>query len=203
MLRLLSALCFPLLFLIACQPRTTPENKGDFPGFSEEDLNRMMQRQNLGRTATPQQKSLPEMIAQMETSLVQYPKDTTLLYNLAKLTYQQYQVDSSKQWLQKTVHYYSQVLALAPTYEQGRPYYNRMLAAMGQGRYEAALKDLNSFVQINQNQIPINHRAMKAEILFQQGKHAVACAVYQEAKVVAERDSLPTGQEEEWAKRCP
>lgn len=200
MLRLLSALCFLTLFLTACQSGVSPDKDEDFPGFNEEDLNRMMQRQN---PAVPQQKSLPEMIAQMEASVIQFPEDTVMLYNVAKLSYQQYQADSSEQWLQKSIGYYGRVLDVDPTYEEGRPYYNRMLAQLDQGKYEAALQDLNRFVSVNNNQIPVNHQAMKAEILFQQGKQDAACLVYKEAKLIAERDSLPTGQETIWAKRCP
>lgn len=203
MLRLLSALCSLLLFLTACQTGENPQKEDDFPEFSEEQLNQMMKRQNLGGSAMPQQKTVPEMIAQMEISLAKFPDDTTMAYNLAKLTYEQYQADSSEQWLQKSVNYYSKVLELAPNYEQGRPYYNRMLVRLAQKNYEAALKDLNAFVRINQNQIPVNHKAMQAEILFQQGQLSTACAIYQEAKLIAERDSLPTGQEAIWAERCP
>jgi tetratricopeptide (TPR) repeat protein len=179
------------------------QNEDDFPGFSEEQLNEIMKRQNFGASAAPQQKTLPELIAQMEVSLAQFPDDTTMAYDLAKLTYEQYQADSSEQWLQKAVNYYNKVLDLDANYEQGRPYYNRMLARLAQKNYEAALKDLNAFVRVNQNQIPINHQAMRAEILFQQGQLSAACAVYQEAKLIAERDSLPTGQEALWAERCP
>lgn len=203
MLRLLSALCFLILFLTACQSGEAPKEEEEFPGFKEEDLNRMMQRQNFGGAAVPKQQSLPELIAQMEMSLVQYPEDTTMWYNLAKLNYQQYETDSSAQALQKTIQYYSRVLELDPSYEQGRPHYNRMLARMVQGNYKAALEDLDDFVRVNQGQIPVNHQAMRANILFQQGKLDAACVVYQEAKVVAERDSLPTGLDETWDKRCP
>ena len=200
MLRLLSALCFLTLFLTACQSGVSPDKEEDFPGFNEADLNRMMQRQN---PAAPQQKSLPEMIAQMEASVIQFPEDTIMLYNVAKLSYQQYQADSSEQWLQKSIGYYGRVLDVDPTYEEGRPYYNRMLAQLDQGKYEAALQDLNHFVRVNKNQIRVNHQAMKAEILFQQGKLDAACLVYKEAKLVAARDSLPTCQETIWTKRCP
>ncbi|MFK7798183.1 MAG: hypothetical protein AB8E82_12070 [Aureispira sp.] len=203
MLRLLSTLCLLLLFLAACQVGQQPQEEEDFPGFSAEQLDQMMKRQNLGASAVPQQKTIPEMIAQMEVSLAQFPDDTTILYNLAKLSYEQYQTDSSEQWLLKSVHYYSKVLELAPNYEQGRPYYNRMLIRLAQKNYDAALNDLNAFVRVNQNQIPVNHQAMRAEILFQQGQLSTACAVYQEAKLIAERDSLPTGQEALWAERCP
>ncbi|MGH1337004.1 MAG: tetratricopeptide repeat protein [Aureispira sp.] len=202
MLRLLSALCFLTLFLTACELGTAPDNEEDFPSFSEDDLDRMMQRQNPAG-AMPQQKSLPEMIAQMEASIIQFPEDTTMLYNLAKLNYQQYQADSSEQYLQQAIGYYGRVLAFDPNYEEGRPYYNRMLAQLDQGQYEEALQDLNRFVEVNQDRIPVNHQAMKAEILFQQGKLVAACLVYKEAKLVAERDSLPTGQEVLWTKRCP
>lgn len=203
MLRLLWALCFLILFLTACQSGSAPNEEQDFPNFSEEQLHQMMMRQNPGAAALPQQKSLPEMIAQMEASLVQYPKDTTMYYNLAKLTYQQYQADKGQQWLQKTIQYYDKVLSLDATYEGGRPYYNRMLAKMEQENYEGALQDLSTFVQINQGQIPVNHQAMQAKILFQQGKLEAACAVYKEAKLVEEQDSLPTGLDASWAERCP
>ncbi len=203
MLRLLGALCFLILFLTACQSGTTPSDDDDFPNFSEQDINNMMQRQNPMMGNAPQQQSVPQMIAQLEASVAQYPDDTTTWYHLAKLSYDQYSADSSEQWLQKSVLYYSRVLDLDPTYEGGRPYYNRMLGQLAQGQYEAALKDLDQFVRINQDRIRINHRATKATILFQQGKLDAACAVYQEAKRLAERDSLPTGDEEDWAQRCP
>lgn len=203
MLRLLSTLCSLLLFLAACQVGQKPQEEEDFPGFSAEQLDQMMKRQNLGASATPQQKTVPEMIAQMEVSLAQFPDDTTMAYDLAKLSYEQYQVDSSEQWLQKSANYYSKVLELAPHYEQGRPYYNRMLVRLVQKNYDAALKDLNAFVRVNQNKVPVNHKAMRAEILFQQGQLSAACAVYQQAKLIAARDSLPTGQEALWAERCP
>lgn len=203
MLRLLGALCFLILFLTACQSGTASEEEQDFPNFSEEQLHQMMLQQNPGAAALPQQKSLPEMIAQMEASLVQYPEDTSMYYNLAKLTYQQYQADREQQWLQKTLDYYGKVIALDADYEQGRPYYNRMLARMEQENYEGALQDLNAFVQINQGSIPVNHQAMQAKILFQQGKLEAACAVYQAAKLVEQQDSLPTGLDASWEERCP
>jgi tetratricopeptide (TPR) repeat protein len=203
MLRLLSALCFLSLFLTACLSGNSSENDDDFPAFSEEELHQMMQRQNPMLGQTPQQTSLPNMIAQLEASVAQYPDDTTMLYNLAKLHYQQYTADSSAERLNKTVLYYTKVLDLDPSYEEGRPYYNRHLAALGQGNYKAALNDLSTFVRINKDRIRVNHRASKAEILFQQGKLDAACAVYQEAKTVALRDSLPTGNEKIWEARCP
>lgn len=201
MLRLLSTLCLLLLFLSACQTAEKPSEEDDFPVFSDEQFDQMIKRQNLG--ATPQQKTLVEMITQMEASLAQFPEDTAMTYDLAKMSYEQYLSDSSEQWLQKSVNYYNRVLDLDPNYEQGRPYYNRMLARLAQKNYEAAMKDLNAFVRVNKNQIPVNHKAMRAEILFQQGQVSTACAVYQEAKLIAERDSLPTGQEAVWAERCP
>ena len=203
MLRLLSSLCFLLLFLTACQVGGNTQNEDDFPEFSEEQLNEMMKRQNFGASAVPQQKNLPELIVQMEMAVVQFPDDTMMVYNLAKLSYEQYQADSSEQWLQKSIKYYNKVLDLDPHYEQGRPFYNLMLAQLAQKNYDVALQNLAAFVRINRNRIPVNHKAMQAEILFQRGQLSVACAVYQEAKLIAERDNLPTGQEAIWAERCP
>ena len=199
MLRLLSALCLLSLFLTACLP-TSNTDEEEIPNFDKETIDRMLAQQQGGK---PQQISLTAMIAQAEASIANFPSDTTGWYNLAKLTYEQYLIDSSSQWLQKTITYYGQVVKLDPEYEEGRAYYNRMLAKLQAKQYDQALSDLQQFETTNQARIPINTKAMEAEILFQQGKTTAACQTYQLAQEIALRDNLPTGNEELWTVRCP
>lgn len=198
MVRLWSAMLLFMLILTACQSGQN-ESEGGL-NLTQEQLDRLMQAQSLG--AGQQQVTMSQMIGKMEAALAQQPNDTTLLYDLAKVCYDHYTSDSSTVVLQKSIQYYSRVIELDPNYEEGRAYYNRMLAHWASGNYAAGLKDIENFITVNQERTPVNYRAMQAELLYLQGNIDRACAVFEQAKLVGRRDSLPTGDTTIWVTRC-
>lgn len=201
MSRFMRGILFFMFTLTACHSASTTEDKDEFPEFSQEQLDQMLRNQAMANS-TPQQVTLPQLIAQMEASLAQQPSDTTLLYDLAGMHYQQYTQDSSTQSAQRSVAYYTEVINLDPDFREGRAYYNRMLSRLVLGDYEAALTDIDRFVVINAGQTPVNYPAMQAELLYLKGDEAAACAKFLEALTLAERDSLPAGDTERWKQRC-
>lgn len=198
MVRLWPTILLFMLILTACQSRQNESDKG--LNLSQEQLDRFMQTQL--PSGDQQQVTALQMIGRMEGILTQQPNDTTLLYELAKLCYEHYPDDSNVVVLQKSIQYNSQVIELDPRYKEGRAYYNRMLAHWASGNYAAGLKDIESFVAINQHRTPVNYRAMQAELLYLQGNIDQACAVFGQAKVVAQEDSLPIGDTTVWITRC-
>ncbi|WP_156039749.1 tetratricopeptide repeat protein [Aureispira sp. CCB-QB1] len=205
MLRLSGYLLLLMLFLTACTSNNKDEPKigaDGFPEFTEEQLQEMIKNHPKSQQPMPAQESSNQIIEKMESFLAKDPDDIATNYNLAKLHYQKYMEDSLVEAIQKALPYYNKVIALQADYEEGRPYYNRMLCYLNTGEYDAALNDLDRFVAINQNRTPVNHESMRAEILFQKGLEVEACAVYQKALVRYQQDSLPIHNEKFWNKRC-
>ena len=198
MVRLWKGILLFMLILTACQSMQK-DAKEDLE-ISPEQLEKLIETQ----TTNGQQKqvSLPQFITQMEASLAQQPEDTALIYELAKVCYQQYIVDSAQFFLQKSKIYYDQVLEIDANYEMGKTYYNRMLVQGELGNYEAGLKDIASFVAINRGRTPVNHQAMEAELLYQQGNIDRACAVFEQAVAVAKAKNFPVGNTAIWEDRC-
>lgn len=197
--RFLIGMLLLLYILTGCQ--STPNDEEAGLELSQEQLDRLLQSQVA--KAGPKQVSFPQIIAQMQGTLAQQPGDTALLYGLGKVHYQYYLEDSNQQLLQQCVDYYTQVLQIDPQYEEGRAYYNRMLARLALGAYDPALEDLEAFVQTNAGRTPVNHQSMQAELLYQKGELEQACAVFAAAQTVAEEEGLPIDQPERWKTRCP
>lgn len=205
MLRLSSYLLLLMLFLTACTSNTKDEQKigeDGFPEFSEEQLQEMMKNHPQAQKPLSPQKSTDQMIQKMEDFLEKNPTDISTNYNLAKLHYQKYMKDSLPATCKKTISFYTKVIDLQGDYEEGRPYYNRMLCYLNNKQYDAALNDLDRFVAINQDRTPVNYQSMRAEILFQKGNKVAACSAYQTALVRYEKDSLPIHNEVFWKERC-
>lgn len=187
-----------MVILTACQSEQNTSDEG--LEISPEQLDRLIQTQL--PSGGPQQVTLPQLIAQMETSLAQQTGDTALLYDLAKMCYQHYRIDSGATYLQKSIDYYSQVIEIDPNHQDGRAYYNRMLAHTAAGNYELGLSDIEAFLMVNQNRTPVNYYAMQAELLYQQGNIDRACAVFEQAKGLAQKEQLPVGDTTLWLTRC-
>lgn len=202
MLRLTSYLVLLMLFLTACISNNNPVDEGGFPEFSEEQLQEMIKNNPKVQGKLPTQKSTDELIQKMEELLTQNPDDISINYNLAKLHYQKYSKDSLPEACKKAIPYFTKVIELDGTYEKGHPYYNRMLCYLNSNQLDAALADINRFIEVNQNRTPVNYQAMHAEILFQQGKTIAACERYAVALQRAEKDSLPVENKQIWEKRC-
>lgn len=197
MWRFLSGMFLFMLILTACQSGTTTDDTG--LELSQEQLDALLRNQS---PKAPQQVSLEQIITQMESSLAMHPRDTSTLYQLARVYYDKYTEDSSAATLQKSINYYSQVIQLDPTYEKGHSYYNRMLAQLAKGDYPAALADIDAFVKANQGRTRVNYVAMQAEILYQNGQLEQACKAFAKAQTLAERDSLPIGNIGDWQTEC-
>lgn len=205
MLRLSSYLFLLMLFLTACTSNNKNEPKigeDGFPEFSEEQLQEMMKNHPQAQKQFSPKESTEQMIQKMETFLEKNPTDISTHYNLAKLEYQMYIKDNLVETCQKTIAHYTKVIDLQADYEEGRPYYNRMLCYLNTNQYDAALSDLDRFIAINQDRTPVNFESMRAEILFQKGNLTAACAVYQTALVRYQQDSLPIHNEALWGERC-
>jgi tetratricopeptide (TPR) repeat protein len=196
-----------MLFLTACTSNNKPEQKmGDdgFPEFSQEQFQEMIKNnpQAQKHNAPAPQESTELMIQKMEAFLEKNPTDISTNYNLAKLYYQKYMQDDLATTCQKTISFYTKVIDLQADYEEGRPFYNRMLCYMNTDEYDAALSDLDRFIAINQDRTPVNYQSMRAEILFQKGNKEAACSAYKTALVRYEKDSLPIHNETLWNARC-
>lgn len=198
MVRLWTGMLLFMVILTACQSGQNTSDEG--LEISQEQLDRLIQTQL--PSGGPQQVTFPQLIAQMEAALVEQGGDTTLLYDLAKMCYQHYSTDSGTTYLQKSIDYYSQVIEIDPNHQEGRAYYNRMLAYAAAGNYEAGLNDIEAFVMVNQNRTPVNYYAMQAELLYQQGNIDRACAVFEQAKLLAEQEQLLVGDTTIWLTRC-
>lgn len=205
MLRLSSYILFLMLFLTAC----TSNNKGEqkigedgFPEFSQEQLQEMIKNSPQAQQPTSPQESSNKMLQQMEAFLKKNPMDISTNYNLAKLYYKKYMTDSLAEVCKKSISLYTKVIDLQADYEEGRPYYNRMLCYLNSNQYDAALSDLDQFLAINQGRTPVNHASMRAEILFQKGNKEAACTAYQTALLRYEKDSLPIHNQVLWTERC-
>jgi len=209
MLRLSSYLLLLMLFLTACTSNNKDEqNIGEdgFPDFSEEQLQAMIknktQTQKQLPPQEPTQESTDQMIQTMEEFLEKNPSDISTNYNLAKLYYQKYTQDNLPTTCQKATSFYTKIIELQADYEEGRPYYNRMLCYLHLSEYDAALSDLDRFIAINQGRTPVNHESMRAEILFKKGEKAAACNIYQAALAQYAKDSLPIHNDLLWKERC-
>jgi tetratricopeptide (TPR) repeat protein len=194
-----------MLFLTAC----TSNNKGEqkigedgFPEFSEEQLQEMIKNNPQAQPQASPQQSTTQMIEKMEDFLQKNPSDISTNYNLAKLYYQKYLQDNLATTCKKSIYFYSKVIDLQADYEEGRPYYNRMLCHLNTNEYDAALSDLDRFISVNQDRTPVNYQSMRAEILFQKGNQTAACAAYETALARYEKDSLPIHNQELWGERC-
>lgn len=206
MLRLSSYLLVLMLFLTACTSNNKGEQKiGDdgFPEFSEEQLQEMMKNHPQAQQQISPQESENKIMEKMEAFLEKNPSDISTNYNLAKLYYQKYMKDSLLDACKKAMTHYTKVIDLQTDYEEGRPYYNRMLCYLNINQYDAALEDLDRFVSINQERTAVNHESMRAEILFQKGDKATACDWYQRALITYEKKQLPVHNEALWQNRCP
>lgn len=202
MLRLTSYLIFLMLFLTACTSNTKPIGEEDFPEFTEEQLEEMIKNSPQIKGQKFQRKNVDELIKKMEKLLAENPNDLSINYNLAKLHYQKYSKDSLPETCAKAIPYFTKVIQLDATYEKGHPYYNRMLCYLYSNQLDAALADMNRFIDVNKGRTPVNYQAMHAEILFQQGKTAAACEMYVTALEIATKDSLPVENEQIWKTRC-
>lgn len=205
MLRLSSYLLLVMLFLTACSSnnKSTPKIGEDgFPEFSEEQLQEMMKNHPQAQKQLSPQASTNQMIQKMEAFLEKSPNDISTNYNLAKLHYQKYMQDSLASTCKKAIPYYSKVIDLQADYEEGRPFYNRMLCYLNTNQYDAALSDLDRFIAINQGRTPVNYESMRAEILFKKGNKSAACTAYQTALLRYQKDSLPIHNQELWGERC-
>jgi tetratricopeptide (TPR) repeat protein len=194
-----------MLFLTACTSNNKGEQKiGDdgFPEFTQEQLREMIKNNTPAQQQSSPKASTEEMVQKMEEFLEKNPTDISTNYTLAKLYHQKYMQDSLADFCKKSISFYSQVIDLQPDYEEGRPYYNRMLCYMNVAQYDAALSDLENFLKINQGRTPVNHESMRAELLFQKGDKSAACLTYQTALVRYEKDSLPIHNELLWENRC-
>lgn len=200
MLRLIGYLCFLMLFLTACHSNDKEDSGDDFPEFSEEQLQEMLK--NHPKNQANQVKSTEAIIEQMETLLLQDPNNLTTHYNVAKLYHQQFAKDSLEKNCLKAIEHYSHVINQDASYEKGHAYYNRMLCYLHTKQLEAALEDIDHFVEVNQKRTPVNYKIMRAEILYQQGKKQAACEDYLAALNIAQKDSLPIENEQEWLERC-
>lgn len=205
MLRLSSYILFLMLFLTACTSNNEGEQKigeDGFPEFSQEQLQEMIKNSPQAQQPTSPQESSDQMLQQMEAFLEKNPMDISTNYNLAKLYYQKYMKDSLAEVCKKSISLYTKVIDLQSDYEEGRPYYNRMLCYLNSNQYDAALSDLDQFIAINQERTPVNHASMRAEILFQKGDKGAACTTYQSALLRYEKDSLPIHNQLLWLERC-
>jgi len=209
MLRLSSYLLLLMLFLTACTSNNKEEQEigeDGFPEFSDEQLREMIKNnpkaQGQFPPQVPAQESTDKMIQTMETFLEKNPNDISTNYSLAKLYYQNYIQDSVPATCQKAISFYNKIIELQADYEEGRPYYNRMLCYLSLKKYDTALTDLDHFLAINQGRTPVNHESMRAEILFKKGDKVAACITYQTALARYEKDSLPIHNERLWEDRC-
>ncbi len=194
-----------IISLTACQPYDSQlENKeDDFPEFSQEELQQMIQNSPQAQMQMAQhQNSSDDLINKIEELLQQEPNNIEHNYNLAKLYYQKFMQDKSEQNCTKAIQGYSKAIQLQPDYELGKPYYNRMLCYTQIGNWEAALEDINQFEAINKGQTKVNYWAMRADILYHLDKKEAACVEYQKAHKVWETDSLPYENKETWIERC-
>lgn len=205
MLRLSSYLLLLMLFLTACTSNNKDEQKigeDGFPEFSEEQLQEMIKNHPQAQQQASPQQSTAQMIEKMEDFLQKNPTDISTNYNLAKLYYQKHLQDKLPETCKKSISFYTKVIDLQADYEEGRPYYNRMLCYLDVKAYDAALSDLDRFIAINQDRTPVNYQSMRAEILFQKGNQTAACAAYETALARYEKDSLPIHNQELWGERC-
>lgn len=212
MLRFATLLFSLILFLTACTSGEKPQEEEEFPEFTSEQLQEMIknspQAQAEMRKAQQaeqgkQEPNNQEMIEQLEQLVQENPNDPGQWYYLAKLYYKDYNRTQGTGKLDKAIKAYSEVIKQAPTHEKGHAYYNRMLCYWKEGKLEVALADLEQFVQVNKDQTPVNHAAMKAQLLYEQENLEAACAAYQTALERWEKDSLPIENQEQWKERCP
>ncbi len=202
MLRLSSYLLLLMLFLTACGSDNNKMGDDEFPEFSQEELQEMMEKSPQYHAQKNKKLNKDELIKKMEELLAEDPDDLDNNYHLAKLHYQKFIKDSLVQACQKAIPYFSKVIALNPEYEKGHAYYNRMLCYLHNKQFDEALADINSFVSVNKGRTPVNYLAMRAEIFYQKGNEKEACKDYKAALVVAQKDSLPVGNEAVWETRC-
>ena len=206
MLRLSSYLLLLMLFLTACTSNSKDEQKigeDGFPEFTQEQLQDMIKSNPKAQSQLPVQESANQQIQKLEAFLEKNPTDISTKYNLAKFYYQKYIADNLPATCQKSLSFYNNIIELQADYEEGRPYYNRMLCHLHLSDYDAALSDLDRFIAINQGRTPVNHESMRAEILFKKGEKAAACDIYQTALARYAKDSLPIHNDLLWAERCP
>lgn len=116
-----------------------------------------------------------------------YQKDSSNIenvYNLSFMYCSKCLNDSSFNICPKAIQYLNRVVKLNPEYREGKAFYNRQLCAMHLGKYEAALEDINSFIELNKkNPKPaVNYFLQKAIILEKIGKIDEACKTLNLAK---------------------
>jgi tetratricopeptide (TPR) repeat protein len=147
--------------------------------LSDEQLKELLKKQR------PENNNQSDMaLENLETA---YQKDSSNIenvYNLSFMYCSKCLNDSSFNICPKAIQYLNRVVKLKPEYREGKAFYNRQLCAMHLGKYEAALEDINSFIELNKkNPKPaVNYFLQKAIILEKIGKIDEACKTLNLAK---------------------
>lgn len=202
----LLGLLLVILFLTACQGSVEEEKEDDFPEFSNEQLEAMIKaspqaQMELNKHTAPKSDNT-DFIQKMEEQLLKEPENIEIPYQLAKLYHQKLMVDTSVVNGEKAILYYTKVIASNKEYQEGKPYYNRMLCYSLLNKWDKALDDINQFEQINKGRTAVNYLVMRAEIYYQKGEKDKACQDYLAAVAVMQKDSLPIENESIWEERC-
>jgi len=157
-----------VLSVLSC----TNKNADSGLELSDEQLKELLKKQR------PENNNQSDMaLENLETA---YQKDSFNIenvYNLSFMYCSKCLNDSSLSECPKAMQYLSRVIKLKPDYREGKAYYNRQLCEMRLGKFEAALEDINSFIELNKkNPKPaVNFYIQKAVILEKIGKKDEAC----------------------------
>jgi tetratricopeptide (TPR) repeat protein len=157
-----------VLSVLSC----TNKNADSGLELSDEQLKELLKKQR------PENNNQSDMaLENLKTAYLKDSSNIDNVYNLSFMYCSKCLNDSSLSECPKAMRYLSRVIKLKPDYREGKAYYNRQLCEMRLGKFEAALEDINSFIELNKkNPKPaVNFYIQKAVILEKIGKKDEAC----------------------------
>lgn len=166
-----------LTILISCGPQNNNDGGLD---LTDAQLKELMKRQ-------PQIQN-PEggdaALVQLELNYQEDSSNLDNVYNLGFLYCGKCLNDSTYESCPKAEQYLGRVIRLKADYREGKSYYNRALCLEHQGNFEAALQDLNRFIELNagKSKPPVNYFMQKAVLLKKMDRTEDACKELKKAE---------------------